>query len=128
MLEEDALRFDAFLKENDEKVQEAIKKAETEAKAKQDKVCCSLPGLPSSISAVKYCHGTSAGQWSGPDKTDHHQQAAMCIGCHLPPNMCTRCLGLRLCNDATCHLKALSGASTNTPSKVPQYSNICTAC
>ena len=39
MLEEDALRFDAFLKENDEKVQEAIKKAEVEAKAKQDKVC-----------------------------------------------------------------------------------------
>jgi hypothetical protein len=28
MLEEDALRFDAFLKENDEKVQEAIKRAE----------------------------------------------------------------------------------------------------
>jgi hypothetical protein len=38
MLEEDALRFDAFLKENDEKVQEAIKHADTEAKAKQDKV------------------------------------------------------------------------------------------
>ena len=38
MLEEDALRFDAFLKENDEKVQEAIKKAEVEAKLKQDKV------------------------------------------------------------------------------------------
>lgn len=45
MLEEDAMRFDAFLKENDEKVQEAIKHADTEAKAKQDKVgrtdsCC----------------------------------------------------------------------------------------
>lgn len=38
MLQEDALRFDAFLKENDEKVQEAIKHADTEAKAKQDKV------------------------------------------------------------------------------------------
>lgn len=38
MLEEDALRFDAFLKENDEKVQEAIKHADTEAKSKQDKV------------------------------------------------------------------------------------------
>ncbi|WIA44028.1 hypothetical protein OEZ86_010400 [Tetradesmus obliquus] len=37
MLEEDGLRFDAFLKENDEKVQEAIKRADTEAKAKQDK-------------------------------------------------------------------------------------------
>ena len=36
MLEEDALRFDAFLKENDEKVQEAIKRAEVEAKAKQE--------------------------------------------------------------------------------------------
>lgn len=48
MLEEDALRFDAFLKENDEKVQEAIKKAEAEAKAKQDKVrvavFCSVSG------------------------------------------------------------------------------------
>jgi hypothetical protein len=33
MLEEDALRFDAFLKENDQKVQEAIKRAELEAKA-----------------------------------------------------------------------------------------------
>jgi antitoxin component of RelBE/YafQ-DinJ toxin-antitoxin module len=38
MLEEDGLRFDAFLKDNDEKVQEAIKRADTEAKAKQDKV------------------------------------------------------------------------------------------
>jgi hypothetical protein len=38
MLEEDGLRFDAFLKENDEKVQEAIKRADTEAKARQDKV------------------------------------------------------------------------------------------
>lgn len=38
MLEEDGLRFDAFLKENDEKVQEAIKRADVEAKAKQDKV------------------------------------------------------------------------------------------
>ena len=37
MLEEDALRFDAFLKENDEQVQEAIRRAEAEAKAKQDK-------------------------------------------------------------------------------------------
>lgn len=38
MLEEDAQRFDAFLKENDEKVQEAIKHADAEAKAKHDKV------------------------------------------------------------------------------------------
>lgn len=45
MLEEDALRFDAFLKENDEKVQEAIKRADVEAKAKQDKVCFRLGWL-----------------------------------------------------------------------------------
>mmetsp|Transcript_33784 Transcript_33784/g.56713 ORF Transcript_33784/g.56713 Transcript_33784/m.56713 type:complete len:611 (+) Transcript_33784:2-1834(+) len=38
MLEEDALRFDAFLKENDMKAVEAIKKAEIETKAKADKV------------------------------------------------------------------------------------------
>ena len=38
MLEEDADRFDDFLRENDEKVQEAIRKAEIEGKAKQDKV------------------------------------------------------------------------------------------
>ena len=38
MLEEDAVRFDAFLKENDDKVQEAIRKADVEVKAKQDKV------------------------------------------------------------------------------------------
>lgn len=42
MLEDDAVRFDAFLKENDDKVQEAIKNAEVEAKAKQDKVCSRL--------------------------------------------------------------------------------------
>ena len=38
-----ACRFDAFLKENDEKVQDAIKKAEIEAKAKQDKVGPQVP-------------------------------------------------------------------------------------
>ena len=38
MLEEDAIRFDAFLKENDKKAHDAIKMAETETKAKQDKV------------------------------------------------------------------------------------------
>ena len=77
MLEEDALRFDAFLKENDEKVQEAIKKAEVEAKAKQDKVCssrshsvkgwgkhklsaklkpCPVHGYPSSVTAAGLVH------------------------------------------------------------------------
>jgi len=38
MLEEDAIRFDTFLKENDKKAHEAIKKAEKETKAKTDKV------------------------------------------------------------------------------------------
>mmetsp|Transcript_9230 Transcript_9230/g.19522 ORF Transcript_9230/g.19522 Transcript_9230/m.19522 type:complete len:542 (-) Transcript_9230:246-1871(-) len=38
MLEEDAIRFDTFLKENDKKAHEAIKKAEKETKLKQDKV------------------------------------------------------------------------------------------
>jgi len=38
MLDEDSVRFDAFLKENDYKAVEAIRKAEAETKAKQDKV------------------------------------------------------------------------------------------
>lgn len=38
MLEEDAIRFDAFLKENDKKAHEAIKNAEREAKLKADKM------------------------------------------------------------------------------------------
>lgn len=37
-LEEDAVRFDAFLKDNDEKVKEALRKADLEAKCKTDKV------------------------------------------------------------------------------------------
>ncbi|CAM9780752.1 unnamed protein product, partial [Pylaiella littoralis] len=37
MLEEDAIRFDTFLKENDKKAHEAIKKAERETKLKTDK-------------------------------------------------------------------------------------------
>uniref|UniRef100_A0A7S3QRV1 DUF4200 domain-containing protein n=2 Tax=Dunaliella tertiolecta TaxID=3047 RepID=A0A7S3QRV1_DUNTE len=52
MLDEDALRFDAFLKENDEKVQEAIKKAEMEAKAKQDKVL-EIKRLTTAIAALR---------------------------------------------------------------------------
>jgi hypothetical protein len=36
-LEEDAMRFDAFLKENDKKAHDAIKKAEEETKKKQEK-------------------------------------------------------------------------------------------
>jgi hypothetical protein len=38
MLEEDAIRFDTFLKENDKKAHEAIKKAEKETKLKTDKM------------------------------------------------------------------------------------------
>lgn len=38
MLEEDALRFDQFLKDNDQKAVQAIKKAELETKAKAEKV------------------------------------------------------------------------------------------
>ena len=38
MLEEDAVKFDAFLKANDEKVQAAVRKADTETKARQEKV------------------------------------------------------------------------------------------
>ena len=34
MLEEDAIRFDTFLKENDKKAHEAIKKAERETKVR----------------------------------------------------------------------------------------------
>lgn len=38
MLEEDAIRFDTFLKENDKKAHEAIKEAEAKSKLKQEKV------------------------------------------------------------------------------------------
>ena len=38
MLEEDAQRFDDFLKDNDQKAVQAIKKAEAETKAKAEKV------------------------------------------------------------------------------------------
>jgi len=37
MLEEDAMRFDAFLKDNDKKAHDMIKKAEEETKRKQEK-------------------------------------------------------------------------------------------
>lgn len=38
MLEEDAANFDRFLKQSDEKVQQAMRKADIEMKAKQEKV------------------------------------------------------------------------------------------
>lgn len=44
MLEEDVKRFDAFLRENAEKLQEAVSHAETQTKSKQEKV--STPPLP----------------------------------------------------------------------------------
>jgi len=37
-LEEDSVAFDKFLKESDEKVQQAMSKADAEMKAKQEKV------------------------------------------------------------------------------------------
>ncbi|KIY99393.1 Coiled-coil domain-containing protein 37 [Monoraphidium neglectum] len=52
MLEEDAVRFDAFLKENDEKVQEAIRRAEAEAKAKADRVA-EIKRLNGAIAALR---------------------------------------------------------------------------
>lgn len=39
MLEEDAIRFDTFLKENDKKAHEAIKKAERETKVTYTRKC-----------------------------------------------------------------------------------------
>ena len=38
MLEEDVKRFDVFLRENAEKLQEAVSHAETQTKSKQEKV------------------------------------------------------------------------------------------
>jgi hypothetical protein len=38
MLEEDAIRFDAFLKENDQQAHDALKRAEAQAKAKAEKM------------------------------------------------------------------------------------------
>ena len=38
-LEEDSAAFDKFLRESDEKVQQAMSRADTEMKARQDKVC-----------------------------------------------------------------------------------------
>lgn len=51
MLEEDAIRFDAFLKENDKKAHEAIKNADREAKLKADKMQ-EIKRLKHSISVV----------------------------------------------------------------------------
>mgnify|MGYP003589290304 CR=1 FL=1 len=69
MLEEDALSFDAFLKENDEKVQEAIKRADVEAKSKQDKVwpILRLPSLaiPGSSCLLLHIHSYAGIKWLG---------------------------------------------------------------
>jgi hypothetical protein len=62
ILEEDALRFDAFLKENDERVQAAIKHADVQAKAKQDKVCaCVRLRLSRRLHG---CGGSDASRWT----------------------------------------------------------------
>ena len=52
MLEEDAIRFDTFLKENDKKAHDAIKHAERETKLKQDKVS-EIKRLNQAIQAVQ---------------------------------------------------------------------------
>eukprot|EP00210_Caulerpa_lentillifera_P004448 g4245.t1 len=52
MLEEDAMRFDAFLKENDTQVQQALKRAENEAKRKQEKVS-EIKQLNTEITAIR---------------------------------------------------------------------------
>jgi hypothetical protein len=52
MLEEDAIRFDTFLKENDKKAHDAIKHAERETKLKQDKVS-DIKRLNQAIQAVQ---------------------------------------------------------------------------
>jgi hypothetical protein len=52
MLEEDAIRFDTFLKENDKEAHKAIKRAETETKAKTDKVQ-EIKKLNSQIQAIQ---------------------------------------------------------------------------
>ena len=59
-LEEDAANFDKFLKQSDEKVQQAMGKADTEMKAKQEKVMSkmspALIGLPLPHSSQETCH------------------------------------------------------------------------
>jgi len=52
MLEEDAIRFDTFLKENDHEAHKAIKRAEAETKAKQEKVA-EIKKLHQEIQAVR---------------------------------------------------------------------------
>ena len=52
MLEEDAIRFDAFLKDNDQKAHNAIKEAEKETKLKQDKVS-EIKKLNQHISSIR---------------------------------------------------------------------------
>ncbi|KAL0585839.1 hypothetical protein ABG067_004373 [Albugo candida] len=59
MLEEDALRFDSFLKDNDRKAHDAIKRAEKETKAKTDKLFeiknlnHQIQGVESDVSKLK---------------------------------------------------------------------------
>ena len=68
MLEEDAIRFDTFLKENDKKAHEAIKKAERETKVylyiyvQGSPSGCGLLEIPR-VSRVE--HGESSSSSSG---------------------------------------------------------------
>ncbi|MCO5597398.1 hypothetical protein L7F22_051474 [Adiantum nelumboides] len=52
MLVEDTAQFEAFLKQNDEKVQEALKKAEQQTKLKQDKLA-DIKRLNASMATIK---------------------------------------------------------------------------
>ncbi|KAK9843417.1 hypothetical protein WJX81_001291 [Elliptochloris bilobata] len=52
MLEEDAARFNTFLKENDERVQAALRKADAEARGKQEKAT-EIKRATAALSAVK---------------------------------------------------------------------------
>ncbi|KAI5077544.1 hypothetical protein GOP47_0007368 [Adiantum capillus-veneris] len=52
MLVEDTAQFEAFLKQNDEKVQEALKKAEQQTKMKQDKLA-DIKRLNASMATIK---------------------------------------------------------------------------
>ena len=61
-LEEDSVAFDKFLKESDEKVQQAMSKADAEMKAKQEKVRAHYPPMSVSIhvsSISELCHLSS---------------------------------------------------------------------
>lgn len=57
MLEDDAVQFDQFLRENETKVNEAIKKADAEAKKRADKVRLCPLGLVAVVVGIRGCCG-----------------------------------------------------------------------